>query len=326
MPTQMYAANGEHLKHSVFILSVDLQKIGLPYDLDSDLPQGLTAIHFAEGLVSVITSPNVKATKMRIGKFLKRHKYPEAEINTISAKLSELKTMLQAPYKLTTSSEEVIDVYNRGPHSCMKGSDSVGVYATDDVAVAYLEVNGEVLARTVVCSNEEIGKHYVSAYGFKEPLIQQLENDGFIEGDLEGCELKLIKDRNNVLMPYLDGCTNVDVHSDYIQIDSCGVYEAQSTSGYLYKTCENCGCVEDDMIWSEYLEESLCTDCYYEMHVEIDNDWYHIESDEIQKLENDDYALSEDAVYIEYREEWHLLEDCIENTYNSEWILREDIG
>lgn len=319
---QYKAMNGEALMSPINVNQVGNLNL-------NPLPAGLVGIDIEKGLVEVIPSPNKQPIFMKYGRLLKNLGQPDEEIQVESTKLTTLKVACQKELQFTTSSEEVIDVYERGPQSCMKGCDSVGVYATNDVAVAYIEDGDKVIARAVVCINEEIGKHYVCTYGFGEPLEYLLKKAGFIKGDLEGCTILKVEDGTGIKAPYLDGCTGIVDNGDVLEIVQYGAdYTADQTSGYLnMRQCECCGAHirEDEEQYSEHLEQTLCEECFSESHVYVDGSYYHISSEDIQQLENDDYVMREEAVYVDYRDEWHYTDDCQYNSYTEEYVLNEDL-
>lgn len=318
---QCKAMNGEALMSPINVNQVGNLNL-------NPLPAGLVGIDIEKGLVEVIPSPNKQPIFMKYGRLLKNLGKTDAETQSESTKLTILKVTCQKELKFTTSSEEVIDVYERGPQSCMKGCDSVGAYATDDVAVAYIEDDNKVIARAVVCINEEMGKHYVCTYGFGEPLEYLLKKAGFIKGDLEGCTILKLEDSVGIRAPYLDGCTGVNDEGDYLRIQKYGEFDATSTSGYLnMRECQCCGAHihEDEGYYSEHLEQTLCESCYGKSHVHVDGEYYHIDSGSIQELENGDYVLSDDAVYVDYRSEYHHRDDCCYNFYLEEYMLNEDL-
>lgn len=318
---QYKAMNGEALMSPIHV-----NQIG---DLNlNPLPAGLIGIDIERGLVEVIPSPDKQPIFMKYGRLLKNLGQPDKEIQIESTKLTTLKVAYQKELKFTTTSEEVIDVYERGPQSCMKGCDSVGAYATDDVAVAYIEDDTKVIARAVVCINEEIGKHYVCTYGFGEPLECLLKRAGFIKGDLEECTILKLEDSTGIKAPYLDGCTTVNDEGDYLRIQKYGEFDATSTLGYLnMRECECCETPvhEDEVCYSTHSDETLCGYCYRYLHVCVDGENYHVDSDSIQKLENGDYVLSDDAVYVHSRSEYHHRDDCRYNSYLEEYMLSEDL-
>lgn len=319
---QTTAINGETLTTPVHVKEVSGLKM-------NPLPIGLVGVDIELGLVNVVMKKDSTPIKMRYGKFLKLLNKPDEEVRLESTKLTTLKVACNSGLKFTTTSDEVLDVYKRGPQSCMKGCDSVKVYATNDVAVAYIEdEDHKVLARTVVCINEDIGLHYVCCYGFSEPLEYLLEKNGYKKGDLEGCRILKLEDSTGIKAPYLDGCTGVNDEGDYLKIESYGDFDATSTSGYLNSCqCENCGdhMREDEEHYSEHLGQILCVCCYDKCHVHVDGESYHVTSDSIQELENGDHVLADNAVYVDYRSEYHHRDDCRYNSYLEEYMLNEDL-
>ena len=242
MATQYVAANGESLQHALSVDNCTLKSLGIDHNMP--LPKGLVGFDVDSGLAIVKTSPDAKCVQMRIGKLLKRLGKPEAEITSVGNNANKIKQMAKLPLLFTTTSEEVIDVYKRGPQSCMKDCDAVGVYATDDVAVAYLECEGVVVARSVVCKNEDIGLQYVCAYGLVDVIEASLERAGYSKGTLDGCKILLIEsDEGGYVMPYLDGNANeVDIGCDFATVTTYGGdYTCDSTSGQIGESsCDEC--------------------------------------------------------------------------------------
>lgn len=304
MATQNKALNGD----TIAIHSVPddiLQVLGLVR-----VPQGLIGIDLDTGLAVVVPAAGKKPIKMRIGKLLKRLKYTNIEQTTVGANARKLSLAMKAELKLTSSGDEVVEVYANGPSSCMQGEDSVRVYDTEDVAVAYIEVEGTIIARAVVCKNEEVGLRYGRIYGVEDPLKYLLDKQGYVyhRSPIDGCRLVRIPDSDGTfVMPYIDGNNKVADNGDYMVVDDWGDYGCNSQSGYKeYYVCDDCGATvisEEDIWYSEHLEQQLCESCYEDCHVRVDGEAYHTDSDSIKQLEDGDYVLTDDAAYIEYRDE-----------------------
>jgi hypothetical protein len=86
------------------------------------------------------------------------------------------------PLKFATSAADIEEVYANGPHSCMSGDDYVRVYASGDLAIAYLEnSDGDapgpgVVARALVWpENKAVSRIY--------PSIENWGTDGFSSSD-----------------------------------------------------------------------------------------------------------------------------------------------
>lgn len=325
MLIQRYAADGQLLKPAVCVDDEVMKLLEL-----SDLPNGFIGFETKSGLAKVVLSPDQKPRMMRLGKFLKKSGSPEEVINKSGACAKKLKMLDSTKLKFTSTREEVLWVYQNGPHSCMKNEDAVQVYCTDDVAVAYLELDGKVVARSVVCQNPDIGLQYVRAYGLADVLVAALEERGYESGDLDGCNvLNIWRGDGEVTMPYIDGGLSADYpnpNDKFIVLSNHGEYVCDDTSGILRRPrCECCGGYEET-IFCEYREEDLCEHCYDEEMVYVNDERYHKDDDKIQELEDGDYALADDAVYVDYRSEWHLREKCQFNEFTDEYILTEDLS
>ncbi len=327
MARQHVAANGEALACSLIVENSTLESLGIP--TDQPLPKGLVGFDVDSGLAIVKLTPNAECIQIKIGKFLKKLGKPEAEVALVGNNANKLKQMAKLPLKFTSTQEEVLDVYRRGPGSCMKDCDAVRVYATDDVAVAYLEDEGKILARSVVCKNEDIGLQYVRTYGLADVLQAILEREGYSGGSLEGCRLLCIEKGDGYVMPYLDGDLNeIDVGDEFVTVTQSGEFACDTTNGYVgLQECDECQerYAPDTMPYSEYRDARMCESCFDEEHVYIDDTYYHIESDMIQQLEDGSYVLEEESCYVDERGEHHLAANCIYNNYIGEYHLREDL-
>lgn len=322
MPYQTKALNDETI--NVYVKPEVLHILEI-----SKLPRGLVDVDIEQNLVKVVQANGKAPVYMKLGKLLKANDYTDKEIREASATLKALSNLKTSTVKFARTQEEIIDVYDRGPYSCMKGKDCVQVYATPDLAVAYLEIDGDIKARAVVCVNEDIGLQYSEIHGFAPPLKVLLKRLGYESGDLEGCRLLKIKDGNTYVAPFLDGTQKVTVEDDYLVIDRYGEVEASSRDGLLNThTCDCCGdrITEGTSNYSEYLNETLCYACYDESHVYIDGQGsYHIEDDSIKQTEDGEWYLEEDIRYVECREEYHHEDDVIYNSYTEEYYLKSDL-
>lgn len=324
MPFQHTAADGTKLAERRVVPSWVLTKLKMEI-----LPAGLVGVEIRSGLAEVIQTADKKPVLMKLGKLLKQQGKTDKEVRETSQLLTELKVMCNSEVKFATTQDEIYRVYQDGPHSCMKDNESVKAYAGDDTAVAYLEHKGEIIARTVVCNNEEIGLAYVCTYGFGEPLERLLEERGYKSGDLDGCSLlKLSNDMGETLLPYLDGGVNgVDDYDARLVICDGGEFTADSTDGILQKpTCDHCeGSTDNNSYYSEWLDRDLCERCYEESHVNVNGNFYHIEDEHIVELENGEWEIRDEAVFVEYRDEWYTREDTHFNSYTDEYLLKEDL-
>lgn len=160
-----------------------------------------------------------------------------------------------AQLKFAKSAEEISHVYQNGPDSCMsagihkyssnKKHPSVA-YAGPDLAVAYLEDNDRILARSVVWPEKKI---YVRFYGDVERLRAALERQGYKQGDLSGARMARIPfvvegKSKRFVFPYLDRNNFVTDDGEYLVVDDeTQAMSARGTSGYCYDdrpTCTVC--------------------------------------------------------------------------------------
>lgn len=327
MATQYYAVNGDTISRIIHVCDDLLRVLGL-----DDLPKGLVGFDFEAGLAQVIMRGEDTKTKfMRIGKLLSKAGYP-SEVNTrVGACATMLKNLSKSELKFTKTSEEVIDVYKRGPSSCMKGMKAVAVYASPDVSVAYLEMDNKVVARALVSINPADGLHYDRVYGLEDPLKKALEEAGFTECCLPDFRVLHLRDDGQVVMPYIDGGRSANTPSDgdeYVLIGTDLEHPCDGTDGYLsLKRCDSCyDAIDGDETYCEHTQETWCQSCFDEYHVKLpDGAMVHQDSDAIQKLEDGSWVYESDACEVEYRNEWHLKEKCVYNSYSDEWILKEDL-
>lgn len=197
--------------------------------------------------------------------------------------------------------EEIHAVYEGGGQSCMTSVDCpndihpVECYASPDIGLAHLTVDGRTHAR-IVCNMVE--KTFSRGYGHEAQLLRELlEAQGFRHATyaLQGCRLlHLTDDRKRWIQPYIDFCDGAWTRKDgagniaglnWGQMgttdpftDTNGVmYRRINTQGHMadydtglckatdceYSTCNCCGdeYPEDDMVYSSYMEHVYCECC-----------------------------------------------------------------
>ena len=282
-----------------------LQKMGFSY-----APKGLIGVNLREN--KVIVQSRGKTIEMKAGKFMLKAGFGDAASRAFSESISAQSALMSgAELQMTTNGEESYDVYNDGPNSCMSGDSSVRAYDGVDVAVAYVEVEDRIIARAVVNLNDQ---KYLTIYGNSSVLKPLLLEQGFVFGGLEGCTIDLLEGGNGYLCPYIDdGAVNADILGDRLLLTKNGFYHVQNTSGTLEDTytCEECDASvhEDEGMFDEHREMTLCESCYDDCHVYVDGSNYHIESDEIVCLHNGDYAIMDEAIFSEYDNEYYHCDD-----------------
>lgn len=120
--------------------------------------------------------------------------------------------------KIARSPEEVVRVYNEGPHSCMayelrEGSPfqslhvhPVACYGNSDLGVAYIVRREEISARCLVWPDKKI---YGRIYGDTARLQERLKEEGYVEDwdAFNGAKIRHIKDPETgmLIVPYFDG-------------------------------------------------------------------------------------------------------------------------
>jgi hypothetical protein len=308
-----------------------------------------------EGFVSM---PEI--VEMRLGKLMARLGYDNG---AIKHKVEILKSILlgidMATVEFATHGDDIYELYREAEfYSCMKGNDAVKAYGGPDTAMAYIRMDGNVVARTIVSTIEKI---YVRAYGFTVLIESKLQEMGYERGDLDGHRLERIEtgDGNSVLCPYLDcDTTTVDDDGDYLVIADYGEYDSNATTDGVVGevSCPSCG-ESHDRDQGYYVEErgdTICESCFEADWVM--DDWGNTfpreyayvyngyiyngeEDDEIVTVDNEyrhmdevvwsdyegDYILVEDSVCLDYKEDHCKKEDAKHSEYAQEWYLTEDV-
>ena len=263
MASQSFAANGEPMS-ARYVQQWIGDSLGF-----NRLPKGFVGFDIKSGLARVVLKPDTNSREISLGKFLKKGGFEEGEINEVCRKAACLVKLSKAELKFATTEEEIVKVYKTGPNSCMRNCDSVRVYATEDVAVAYLELDDEIVARSVVCINKDIGLQYVRAYGLVDVMVAALERGGYVSGSLEGCKLRHILDGySRIVMPYLDGGMGIYEPScgdEFVVASAYGDIRYSSTSGTVSLVeCLNCNAAvhEGESYYSEALDGDMCETCF----------------------------------------------------------------
>lgn len=161
-----------------------------------------------------------KRTVQAIGRYLRACNpfLDDAQIEAEAAKYGVfLDNTLHLKFALTR--EEIKHVYINGPSSCMSGGHPDRVHATEayachPIAVAYLERDGDILARTVVNTQT---KEWVRFYGDHARLRPLLQAQGYSENRTCLRGFKIL----NLLacgVPYLDG------DHPYSRVSECGEF------------------------------------------------------------------------------------------------------
>ena len=174
--------------------------------------------------------------------------------------------------KVTQDADEIEEVYENGPRSCMAGSadDFSGpchparVYAGPDLGLAYTGAREKASGRAVVWPEK---KRYGRIYGDETRMRMLLEEAGYSKGSFYGARIRRIDAGDNeFVMPYIDGFSTVDDDGTYIVLRD-GEICCENTSGLgeinNRQYCPSCGDMEDrdDFTYIEDVGESWCGYC-----------------------------------------------------------------
>lgn len=171
--------------------------------------------------------------------------------------------------------DEIADVYERGPRSCMSfaGGGYEGpvhpckVYGAGDLGLAYFtdtdEPDGRPKARALVWPEHKV---HGRIYGDCSRMARLLDEAGYSEGSLDGARVEKIEYESGYVMPYIDGSYAVNDCGAYFEIADCGDVSADGVDGVSYdrrQQCTHCGgeADDDDMTVAYDDNEPYCCDC-----------------------------------------------------------------
>ncbi|CCV12973.1 hypothetical protein [Mesorhizobium sp. STM 4661] len=187
-----------------------------------------------------------------------------------------------------STAEDIVDIYERGPSSCMSHESSyyapdenpTAAYAGPDLQLAYVnDEYGDPVARTVVWPAKKI---FSTIYGDEEKLLPELKKLGYRKSffEFEGARLTLRRaggyfaydgeDVSGYLCPYIDFASSVEPIDGYLVVTRKGRYECQSQSGVAEraaKRCWKCKSMRNQHAFfdvDEYPTESVCQDCAHD--------------------------------------------------------------
>lgn len=137
--------------------------------------------------------------------------------------------------EFATTADEIEEVYNQGPRSCMSFPEDgyagdehpARVYAAGDLAVAYIRRDDRITARALVWPNKLLRS---TIYGDEAVLDDLLSGAGYKKDNLNGARLLKIECKNEFIMPYIDGCLVVEDCGDHFLIGG-GCVPCNFTSG-----------------------------------------------------------------------------------------------
>lgn len=131
------------------------------------------------------------------------------------------------------SEDEIVEVYGKGPPSCMSGMDCVRIYAPTFQVAYLLSPENRIISRSLV--NHE-RKCFARVYGSYE-LIDRMIALGYKyvywdDSLWEGLTLQLTHDGGEIVCPYIDHLA-IDIGNGQLILAYYGEYPADKTSGYL---------------------------------------------------------------------------------------------
>lgn len=150
--------------------------------------------------------------------------------------------------------EEIVRVYNEGPHSCMAYELSnedgpfsrldvhpVAAYGDSDLGVAYIERGGEITARCLVWPDK---KKFGRIYGDRYRLLERLKENDYIEDwEFVGAKIRQLKSDGDLILPYLDFEAGVIKDGeDWLVVSDKPHIIGKSPDGVPSQDeCQNCG-------------------------------------------------------------------------------------
>lgn len=322
-----YALNREQMLHGRAVDDI-LEEL-MPHPM-AEQCRGLLGVDLDTGCVLVQLTKS-KQAHMKFGKYLRKVGFDLDVCRVYSSRLRAAVAIYNnVELKITEDGDEAYDVYWHGPNSCMSGMECTRSYSGPDVAVAYVKLNESIVARALVCINEDIGLQYSIIYGNDDLLRPLLEAAGYEDGSLEGCRIEKLTDCNGLIYtPWLDcGGSYDDYDGEYLIIAGYGTMSGQRECGTHGEVCDRCNETvgEDESQYSEWDEQQLCESCYDNQHVYIDGETYHVEdSDKIVEHDEDNrWMLTENATYISGLCGWYDDDECTWADWEEEYILKTD--
>lgn len=231
-----------------------------------------------------------------------------------------------------------IDIYARGPSSCMRGKRAVQVYALEGngLRLAYLLAGEDIVSRCIVVdgTNDDEVKGWVRIYSTEQrwetTMRDMLEAAGYDQRtNMNGVKLQLIEASNGYVCPYIDygsgGDQTVSVdESEGVLIVGGGDLDATSTDGTVNggercACCDETGFSEDAMTYIECEDQYVCPSCrdndYTYAYGRRYEDWFPNE-DVIYCESNgcyyhQDWYGNHDIVYVESRDEYYHIDDTV---------------
>lgn len=297
-------------------------------------------------------------TVTSIGKYLRRHfsseVLPDHKIRDITAAAAATQDEIGFVHTV----EEMIDLVQKGPSSCMQSgwwnvhSHPYNVYLPKyGWHMAYRKQGGEINGRCL-CLKDGDELLYVRSYKRSpeggrsesdERLEAWLEEQGYTSTDEwpEGTRLGKVEYDGKILAPYVDGDNQTaNDCGSYLEITWRGDYDLTDTDGYVNggndSTCTHCGeefsSDDEEHIWVGYWgEDIVCGSCsgdFEYVRGREGSNYYVHESDVVYTIEgrayDEDYLNDNDIVELAEGRYTHM--DNAVCDVNDEWHHVTDIG
>lgn len=222
---------------------------GMFEHIDPDNP---TQVRF---IASEVDGLQGRYTSMSPGRFIRRYldnnPYPPY-IDRWCAQMGLDLTVSEL--KIARSAEEIVFVYNSGPHSCMaydteadvfrhlKGVHPCAVYGDSDVGVAYIERGGDITARCLVWPDKKI---HSRIYGDEARLLERLIENDYVKDwkGFAGAKIRQIRVGRKLVLPYIDGVIGVVMEGEeWLTLSHEPNIIARSPQGIpVTYSCQRCG-------------------------------------------------------------------------------------
>ncbi len=188
--------------------------------------------------------------RVRPGRYLEQFA-PQLSKTQIDAYCAMVKAVDDANVvQYATTPADVEKVYRNGPSSCMSHSTSQYVVSTHptrvygdspDLKLAYLGELSEARSRVLVWPEKKV---FSRVYG-DSTIGFLLKREGYESGDLIGARIRVIRDGDAYVMPFIDGCSWVKRNGEYFTLVTDAERDNSSYSEN-YLCCQNTnGCTND---------------------------------------------------------------------------------
>jgi hypothetical protein len=222
-------------------------------------PHDPTKVRF---IASATDGMQSRYTSMAPGRFIKKfidNDPPSYLLDEWCAKMGL--DMTTSPLMFAITADEIEQVYNEGPHSCMAYKKNhptfinveqhpVRVYGNSDLAVAYIMRNGEITARTLCWPKKKI---HGRIYGDTARILERLKENDYIENwNMEGAKIRQLRNKKSgdLILPYIDGDLGVVIKGkDWLQLSSQPHIIAKSAYGQV--TADHCEMCHRTGVWLE---------------------------------------------------------------------------